>query len=190
MTATFVNVDMETAQADFLRLKEILVTQSGEVNGRRLEMPAPKNINEAEVKAAIEAIDFTGVRTKLMFPTDGEAWTEMEALDAEKWYKMYMFLVAKYPSASVVPNRHIDGSWHQHILDTRAYAQDCQTVFGGFHHHYPYAGMEGDRDYEEWLRNTIVTEQLFVAEFGMSYDDIVGAKCTCYGGKCKSVQPG
>jgi hypothetical protein len=49
--------------------------------------------------------------------------------------------------------------WHRHILDTRAYAEDCERIFGGFMHHFPYFGMRGDADaealadaYDETLR--------------------------------------
>ena len=38
-----------------------------------------------------------------------------------------------------VPTIDIDLFWHQHILDTRAYAKDCQKVFGQFLHHFQFA---------------------------------------------------
>lgn len=36
-----------------------------------------------------------------------------------------------------VPNKQIDEMWHEHILDTRKYSDDCQTVFGYYLHHTP-----------------------------------------------------
>ena len=36
--------------------------------------------------------------------------------------------------------------WHYHILDTEAYAVDCEKAFGRFLHHFPYFGMRGDDD--------------------------------------------
>jgi hypothetical protein len=36
--------------------------------------------------------------------------------------------------------------WHQHILDTRAYHEDCAAIFSGYLHHFPYFGMRGEDD--------------------------------------------
>lgn len=96
---------------------------------------------------AIMLLDLTMIRKKLMEPKpEGQGWTPEQALEAEKWYRRYLVLIAKYPRLRAVPNLPIDLYWHQHILDTRKYAQDCQTIFGEFIHHYPYFGLNGDRD--------------------------------------------
>ena len=169
-------------------LRKAAYLDHGVFDGRLFVMPDASQIDEDAVWAAIEATDFTRVKLKLTHPLFGLGWTQEQANDAELWYKRYLFLVAKYPSAKPVPNRHLDEFWHQHILDTQAYAEDCQRIFGAFHHHYPYSGMfEGD-DFEGWAHNVVVTERLFMVEFDVDYGDM-GAKCNCFGGKCKSVTP-
>jgi hypothetical protein len=37
-------------------------------------------------------------------------------------------------------------SFPQHILDTQAYREDCQRLFGVFYDHYPYFGLNGPED--------------------------------------------
>lgn len=95
----------------------------------------------------IAAIDLSQVRRKLMEPEpEGKGWTEEAALEAEKWYRRYLHVILTHPGFKAVPNHEIDAFWHQHILDTRAYARDCDEVFGRFVHHYPYFGLNGDAD--------------------------------------------
>lgn len=35
-----------------------------------------------------------------------------------------------YPEVDIVPCRLVDEMWHRHILDTQAYAEDCERIFG------------------------------------------------------------
>ena len=96
----------------------------------------------------LEKLDLTNIRRKLMEPEpEGKGWSEAQALEAEKWYRRYLGIIIKYPHATQhVPNTPIDIFWHQHILDTTAYAEDCQYVLSYFLHHYPYFGLNGDAD--------------------------------------------
>jgi hypothetical protein len=54
-----------------------------------------------------------------------------------------------HPDASVVPCRAVDEIWHQHILDTIAYRNDCDAIFGRFMDHYPYFGTRGPQDAQD-----------------------------------------
>lgn len=40
----------------------------------------------------------------------------------------------------------VDDMWHSHILDTRAYHDDCDRILGRYLHHFPYFGMRGEDD--------------------------------------------
>lgn len=95
---------------------------------------------------AIQQIDLSMVGKKLMeaYP-EGKGWNAEQVAEAEKWYRRYLSIIVKYPESIHVPNAPIDAFWHQHILDTRAYAKDCQNVFGFFLHHFPYFGLGGDK---------------------------------------------
>lgn len=113
----------------------------------------------------ITALDLSQVRLKLMEPEpEGKGWSQEMALDAEKWYRRFLHVILRYPEARPVPNYPIDAFWHQHILDTRAYARDCKTVFGRFIHHYPYFGLNGDADQRDACFDE--TNALYRIEFG------------------------
>jgi len=77
----------------------------------------------------------------------------------------------RHPEFPVVPNFTIDAFWHQHILDTRAYAHDCEAVFGEFLHHYPYFGLNGD---------SVERDDAFI-ETNRMYREIFGEDCTGMG---------
>lgn len=94
----------------------------------------------------LQTMDLSKVQGKLMHSApEGQGWTEEQASEAEKWYKRYLAMVVTYPDLKKhIPNAPIDAFWHQHILDTMAYAQDCEHVLGFFLHHNPYFGSGGD----------------------------------------------
>jgi hypothetical protein len=56
--------------------------------------------------------------------------------------------------------------WHYHILDTRAYHGDCQRVFGGYFHHFPYFGLRGDDDARRLQAAFAKTKALYEETFG------------------------
>lgn len=127
------------------------------------ERRARKTVSES--LQALVGLDLTQVKRKMMCPApEGHGWTQDQADEAEKWYRRFLEVSLRYPEHRVVPNLAIDMMWHQHILDTKAYARDCEEIFGEFMHHHPYYGMNGDapeRDasFEE-------TNRLYVALFG------------------------
>ncbi|MEJ0001924.1 MAG: hypothetical protein WDN09_01950 [bacterium] len=124
-----------------------------------------KKAKEMAVKA-IENLDLSRIKGKLMIPTSkgGKGWTEQEVDETEKWYKRFLILHAKYPGQKIVPNGPIDTFWHQHILDTRKYGQDCEAVFGEMLHHYPYFGLNGDAETRDDAFEQ--TNQYYRIEFG------------------------
>lgn len=99
---------------------------------------------------------------------EGEGWTLEEANEVETWYRRYLFLAWKYHDFPVVPSKAIDAFWHQHILDTYKYAEDCERVFGYFLHHFPYFGMRGEEDAANLQNSFEETNALFEREFGES----------------------
>ncbi|MEA2599493.1 MAG: hypothetical protein QOF89_485 [Acidobacteriota bacterium] len=118
-----------------------------------------------QVDPLIAALDLSQVRRKLMEPApEGKGWSQELALLAEKWYRRYLHIVLKHADVRPVPNHQIDDFWHQHILDTRAYARDCQSVFGRFIHHNPYFGLNGDADERDACFDQ--TNALYRLEFG------------------------
>ena len=61
-------------------------------------------------------------------------------------YRKFLALHVAYPHAEIVPCKVVDDMWHQHILDTAGYRDDCDAIFGRFLDHFPYFGIRGDED--------------------------------------------
>ncbi len=56
-------------------------------------------------------------------------------LDADSLEAQYRGFFFSGGTWTVSPE--IDLFWHEHILDTKKYKQDCEMVFGRFLHHVP-----------------------------------------------------
>lgn len=96
----------------------------------------------------INAIDLTMVKMKLMDSKEGQGWTQEQADEIERRYKRFLFLHVTIDDFPIVPTKDIDTMWHQHILDTMAYQEDCERIFEQFVHHFPYFGMRGEQGQE------------------------------------------
>jgi hypothetical protein len=86
--------------------------------------------------------------------------------ETEDNYRRLLVLNLLYPSETIVVNKILDDYWHQHILDTQKYAEDCQQIFGYFLHHYPYFGINGEQDRQDNQEGFSVTQQLWEETFG------------------------
>lgn len=110
-------------------------------------------------------------------------WTEDTVRETETKYRLLLALNLLYPSEHLVVNKILDDYWHQHILDTRKYAEDCQQIFGYFLHHYPYFGIEGEEDKQQNREAFALTQQLWEDAFGapmfaetrLSLDKVLGS---------------
>lgn len=132
--------------------------------------------------------DLGPIKVKLMDPEEGEGWSLERCNEVEVRYKRFLYLSVKYPQA-IIPSKEVDAMWHQHILDTRKYAEDCKATFGFFLHHFPYFGMRGPEDAQDLENAFEETCRLYNAEFGEPYVDMaeVSRKCnSCGGNSCGS----
>lgn len=75
----------------------------------------------------------------------------------------------------------VDKIWHAHILDTRAYRDDCEQVFGRFIDHYPYFGIYGADDYQMLQNSFNQTITLYKRHFGCypKPDEVVVVAARC-----------
>jgi hypothetical protein len=92
------------------------------------------------------ALDLSNIRMKLADPEDGHGYQSGELDLMEQEYRRFLALHLAYPDMDVVPCKTVDEIWHQHILDTAAYRNDCDEIFGFFLDHFPYFGMRGEED--------------------------------------------
>lgn len=122
-----------------------------------------------QAEKAIATLDLTMVKMKLMDPKEGKGWDRDQTDRVEVRYKRFLLLNATVPDADIVPTTDVDDMWHYHILDTQAYATDCQQVFGEFFHHFPYFGLRGPEDAKDLQRAFAETCALYERTFGEPY---------------------
>lgn len=123
--------------------------------------------SSVEIDRALELLanlDFGMLKRKL---GEEAGWTEEYQDEVESLYRRFLALNIAYPDRKICPNGPVDEFWHAHILDTRAYASDCEQVFGRFLHHFPYFGMRGSADREDLETSFAETRALFVRHFGI-----------------------
>jgi len=87
-------------------------------------------------KRHIRNLDLSSVRAKLM---ETQGWNTEHAEEVEGGYKRFLYALAHKEPEDMLspPSQEIDEFWHQHILDTRRYREDCNTVFGHYIDHTP-----------------------------------------------------
>ncbi|MBA3828992.1 MAG: glycine-rich domain-containing protein-like [Taibaiella sp.] len=134
--------------------------------------------------ADIELIDFSMIKLKLQDEEEGVGWTKEECNSAEEEYKKFLLLKRTYPKKEIVPHKEIDVFWHQHILDTAKYAEDCENIFGYFLHHYPYFGMNGEQDKQDLVDAFEETKLLYKRHF---HKDYIGMAPKCKAPKCRTA---
>jgi len=132
----------------------------------------------------IDAIDFTMVKLKIQDKEEGLGWTKEQCESAEFEYKRFLALKRTYPNKDIVPNKMVDQFWHQHILDTKKYAEDCELIFGYFMHHFPYFGMKDEQDMQNLVDAFEETKELYNLHFNQQY---AGEAPKCTSPKCRTA---
>lgn len=125
---------------------------------------------------AIDELEFDRIKAKLLHRKEG-GWTSGTVLRAERGYRQFLKLSAKYPSVAIVPGEEVDQFWHTHILDTQRYASDCERLFGFVLHHNPYVGIEGADDEAHLHELAAATGELMAREFGATSEADEAAYC-------------
>lgn len=122
----------------------------------------------ADIDAALEKIgqiDLSKINKKLHYD-DPDYWNYERLAEAEVAYRRFLALNLLYPGEILAVNRILDNYWHNHILDTRKYAEDCDQIFGFFLHHYPYFGLPGEEDEGQNIPAFAVTQRIWEEAFG------------------------
>ncbi len=107
-------------------------------------------------------------------------------------YRKFLALQLMYPEAVIVPCKMVDEMWHRHILDTAAYREDCDAIFGRFLDHFPYFGMRGEDDaqalhdaYADTLEHCQHAFGAPPADTWISSDAVKCGRTACKPQKCK-----
>lgn len=154
-------------------------TLSIENTGRDIALQHSKALLQLE--RTVANLNFEKLKWKLTKSSES-TWSDELCSLAELEYRKFLSLKKWYPKQPLVPSKLIDKFWHEHILDTKSYMSDCDTVFGYYIHHYPYFGIFGDDDQQN-LQNTFnETVKLYEKHFGkfpteQLYEDQRGARC-------------
>lgn len=115
--------------------------------------------------STVMAIDLDRLKHKMTQSSESEISVEAwEAAEVE--YRRFLMLKQVYPGVSLVPSKQVDKIWHAHILDTRAYREDCDKLFGRFIDHYPYFGIYGEEDYQDLQNSFALSVSLYEQHFG------------------------
>lgn len=87
----------------------------------------------------VKNLDLSSVKEKFL-SRKGFWWKlRNDADNIENEYRQFLFLIASNRGKTVVPwSQNLDDFWHEHILDTKKYQDDCQSLFGEFIHHNPH----------------------------------------------------
>ena len=163
------------------------------MNTPRTENASTKNKVPPQVSLRDFAqLDLDPIKFKLTNKEDGEGWSFEKTEKVAIQYRRFLTLIRENPSATIVPTEDIDRFWHHHILDTAKYAEDCETFFGYFVHHFPYFGLRGDDDARDLAAGFDKTKNLYEKRFSESLVPTSGAGCgavVCEVGTCHAKQP-
>jgi hypothetical protein len=182
---TFINAEMAVLRMRnsglALIIKPKIVDSTCNAN---VDMPSPEPVTDYRVERkkmeannlfsaatnAVMELDLTPIKKKLMHVESGEGWSLEKANAVEKEYRRFLCLMKLFPEEDTAPLVDVDTFWHYHILDTMKYAADCEKVFGYFLHHYPYVGMDGTEEDEQFrLDSGERMRTLYESIFGEAY---------------------
>jgi hypothetical protein len=113
------------------------------------------------------SIDIRPLITSLM---RSHRWSQIQAQQACQKYLKFLHLLQLYPNHQLIPTQEIDQVWHCHILHTRQYRQDCQTLFGEYLDHEPELDWQA-AGHQTALTALQQTKAIFEQHFGESYCD-------------------
>lgn len=125
-----------------------------------------------EAQAEVGGIEFSMQKRKMV---EVFGW-HAEAVDLmESQYRKFLALTKALKKCGseieIVPTRIIDEFWHWHVLDTMKYHSDCQVLFGGYLHHFPYFGFVDDKDVAAWKQASIQAAEVWKIAFN---EDLYG----------------
>lgn len=135
-------------------------------------MTIPSNQTIEEMKKYIDGLDLSMIANNMILKL---GWLPSEVKEACQLYKNFLFLKFKYPNETLAPSEDIDEFWHNHILDTQRYRQDCEKIFGRYLDHYPYFGIDGITTMDDLNSSFAKTQELHMKEFSYS---IAGVRYT------------
>lgn len=140
-------------------------------------------VSDTQIEKAMQLVnrlDFTEQNSTLI---SYYGWEKDKVFATEAIYRKWLVLHKVYnQDIALAPNKQLDAYWHFHILDTQKYMKDCEHIFGGYLHHYPYFGI-GDAETKKDLDVAFqLSRNLFIKHFG---HDLIGDANRCSSTACR-----
>jgi len=108
---------------------------------------------------------FSAAKKSPSFPGD---WCDELIRREVGRYEKFLRLAQRHPGQPLAPTKNIDEIWHLHMMNPRAYYNDCQRLFGDILDHD--GGFGSTPDELPLLQHTFdKTAQLWEQEFGEPY---------------------
>jgi hypothetical protein len=130
----------------------------------------PAQPRKQDVWDAVQALNLNSVTTQLV---SRKNWSPDRVDAAVRRYRGFLYLTVAGVVRNTCPTAQVDEIWHQHILNTKQYAADCERLAGGFIHHAPSSGADpeesqilGDLFFRTWVA--------YESEFGEPYVETIG----------------
>jgi len=125
-----------------------------------------------DAQSYVQSIDFSKIIDRLV---THEGWLKSDATAVSQMYRRYLFLKRKYKDQyKLPPTAEIDEFWHNHILDTKCYRQDCQAIFGAYLDHYPYFGGDEYSTTKDLIKAFSKLQEIYRQEFGKDIYQVRG----------------
>ena len=106
-----------------------------------------------------KGLDFENILKKA---AENNGWNLKQSEYAYEWYLKHLYLCIHHPTSPIAAiSKSADDLWHQHILDTRKYATDCNQIAGRFLNHTPIYGKPTNFELEAYYNTIKLYEEIF-----------------------------
>ncbi len=133
----------------------------------------------SEKREAVNKINLTKVREKFL-KRKGWWWRLRNGYSIykiEQDYRDFLYLILENPEKTIVPwTQDLDDFWHEHILDTGKYRQDCLDLFGRFIDHNPHL-PQGTPEHTAAVKDTYESRREILPEYFPMPDYSSSASC-------------
>lgn len=125
-----------------------------------------QTVASQELDPLVSTLGLHRFRAKLQDHKQARPLTPEEADQALLEYRQFLTLRREHPAVELVPPPLADLAWHAHILDTLAYHEDCERLFGAYLHHKPVFGQADAGEQTLMEAYAAFTAQLWQERFG------------------------
>ena len=135
-----------------------------------IDLP-PAQPRKHEVWDAVQALDLRSVTAQLV---TRKGWGSDRVNAAVRRYRGFLYLTLAGVVRDLCPTQDVDEVWHQHILNTQQYADDCERLAGKFIHHVPASDADTDGESNTLEDSFFRTWVAYESEFGEPYQETIG----------------